>query len=458
MVGKFLLFANFIFVSTGFAEPNFDVLRFEGAASTPQASSYELFLRTQSVLDYYGVPEEEDPSLFLQDVQNLQNLAGLKKQLPFMDPHGMLKRLATLNPSTLSMFQDLDSKQVFDTSVALTASDLPTAYTIGNPLDRTGPLPLTGLKVALDPGHMGGRSWDNLTGKYIKDSQGTIVSEGTTVLQIALLLKTELEKLGATVLVTRDSLKPVTTDNLNTYDTLPYALNEIRESIHLPWFQKLIAKNAAGTTLFQLFDQSPQIKRIFSKKERANYFIFRSDLAARSDMINDFKPDIALILHLDVAVSNNNPQGLNAKAPYETRAFVFGAYDPTEFASRADRKYFINHLLDDKSWSLSLDLSRSITQQLQSDLGLRLSRQTAERTVLVEPGIISRNLGVTRRLKVPAVSYLECLYYNRPDEFKLLSDTKHSMIIEGKNIPYSDRVVKIVQSLKKGILKFADTH
>jgi len=427
------------------------ISKFQNSSATPK----EIFDRTEAILNYYQVPEEKDPTKDLLDVQNVQTLDGLKKILPYMDPSNVFARLSTITQNDLTVFQDLDSKEVLDTRVNLKPHEEETIYHIGDPSSRTPQFPLNGLRIALDPGHMGGTRWDKFTGKYIQDSQGRIVSEGTTVLQISLLLKQELEKLGAKVLLTREGLRPVTQDVYESFDLLPHALLELRENSHQPWFLNLVRQAPIGQKLFQLFDNSSDVKNIFSEKQRAYYYIFRSDLAARAELINNFQPDIALVIHLDTANKTNSDHGTNPQAPYETKTFVMGSYEPNEFASRADRKYFVRHLLDAKSWNLSLNLGRNITHSFRDRLGLKLSQRTGGGWTLVEPGIISRNLGVTRRLQAPAVSYLECLFYNRPDEFNKLAQTKHPMLIDGENIPYSERVVEITNSIKEGLLKFA---
>src|SRR5690606_13996088 len=100
------------------------------------------------------------------------------------------------------------------------------------------------VKIAIDPGHMGEDLWDKRTGKYVRHTDGRYLSEGILALQVSLLLKRDLENLGAEVLLTRVTADPVSKIPYEQLELEPYIKNEIRESIHQPWFQSLLS---AGT-------------------------------------------------------------------------------------------------------------------------------------------------------------------------------------------------------------------
>ena len=77
--------------------------------------------------------------------------------------------------------------------------------------------PLTGLKVAIDPGHMGGEKWDEHTGKFMQpigqtNGRNDKVSEGDLNLQTSMLLASQLEALGAEVRLTRYEQEAVATE------------------------------------------------------------------------------------------------------------------------------------------------------------------------------------------------------------------------------------------------------
>lgn len=419
-------------------------------------SGEEIFKRTQAVLNYFHVPNEAQIQDDFTDLKNIRNFLEIQQIINWMDPLNFFKRLSIITQTNISVFQDFDSKNVLDVSLNLgsKSAHLNTEISLG--------LPLKGIRIALDPGHMGGSKgdhfWDNQTGKFVHDKQGHILSEGVLNLQTCILLKIELEKLGATVFLTRDDLRPVSHIEYATFDIKPYALGELRDSIHTDWFQKLISSSASDKVIFKNFENSSEVKKIFSEKYKSEYFIKREDLWVRSALIDSFQPDIILIIHYDTADPAGDSSALNPRAPLQTKAFVVGGYEKTEFASSESKKYFVRHLLDKNSWDESIKLSRNITSQLHFKLNLDLAKSAGDGSTQIEPGIFSRNLIVPRRIKTSAVTaYLECLFYNRPDEFKLLSQANHSMMIAGQDVPYSDRLVKVVAAIKAGVISYVQS-
>src|SRR5690606_26522963 len=79
-------------------------------------------------------------------------------------------------------------------------SDLPPA-----PPER----PLDGLRIAIDPGHIGGR-WGKMEERWFQLPGSPPVQEGDMTLRVAKLLKPKLEALGATVTLVRNEAEPVT--------------------------------------------------------------------------------------------------------------------------------------------------------------------------------------------------------------------------------------------------------
>lgn len=419
----------------------------------------EIHARTQSVLNYYQVPAQPSGQGDLADLAGMQSLKDLQKMLPYLDPNKMFSRLFTVTNSDLKSFDDLDGKAQLDFTVNLeTLSRFVEDLRIQDLNERLSKArgtsqPLKGLRVALDPGHMGTKYWDQITGKYVRDNKGNYVSEGVIALQTSLLLKKELAALGATVELTHESLAAVSNVSYENFPVQQFARNELLESSHFPWFQKLLEKGT-GASLHQAFDNSPERKKLFAPNSRYTYFVLREDLWARAAKINAFKPDIVLIVHYDTVDLPSDPQAVNPKSPNQTKVFVAGSYLATDFASRKARKQFARKLLDQTQWNLSLKLSRKIITQFQSQMGLDLTQNTGE-GLRVESGIFARNLHIPRFLHAPAVAYLECLFYNRPQEFYALANTKHPLMIDGKNVPYSDRLAQVVKVLKDSVVNFA---
>jgi N-acetylmuramoyl-L-alanine amidase len=406
----------------------------------------EFFLRTQSVLNHFGVPREAPPNL--PELDNLSTLAQAQSRLRYFDLQKTFSKLFSFENGFLVGYQDSQSKKVLDFNVKLKSSSAP----LFRPSIFSLNLPLSGLRVAIDPGHIGSPEWDRMTGKYVQDSRGRKVSEGVIALQTSLLLQRELERLGAQVVLTHSKLTPVTDVDYNSFDLRPYALEELRDQVHAPWFINLISKNPAGAKLYKSFEDDSNFKQLFSERSRRDYFIKRADLFARAEIINEFDPHITLIVHYDT-ISSTDGTGLNPKAPNATKVFIHGNYEATELGSRTQRTYFARGLLDQQRWENSFQLGREIVASMAAELGTPAQKQGSGATVA--PGIFSRNLMIPRLMQSGATVYLECFFYNRPQEFEALLITPHPLLIDGKNIPYSNRVAQVVKALRLAVLNYA---
>lgn len=432
----------------------------------PTPSAAELFRRSQAVLAYFGVPVEPDSQSLLDPLRDHQSLNEAKRILPFLDFEGdQFSRFSRWEeaPSRIPVSQDRDSKEVSDFEFSLSAEDSPLSAP-GIPegiadrlrsaaLGNSDQQPLLGLRIAIDPGHMGGEFWDEHTGKWIENPQGRRISEGLIVLQTALLLEKELTALGAEVMLTRRTLEPVQEVPLQSLDLTQYGRLELRQSTLQSWFQELLAEAPAGSELFQAFDEHARVKQAFAERSRTRHFIGTADTDARAEKIHAFDADLTLILHYDVRVSDASPHGLNPADYNATKAYVPGAFVPEELSSRQDRALFAKHLLSREAWDASVRLSREIVGAIHRDLKVALDPTGGTYTRLVEPGVFSRNLALNRRLSGRAFSFLEILYYNGPSEFNRLSRADHSMAIGGVDYPYSNRLIEIARTIRRGVVE-----
>ncbi|MGB8166123.1 MAG: hypothetical protein WCF18_01440, partial [Chthoniobacteraceae bacterium] len=74
-----------------------------------------------------------------------------------------------------------------------------------------GDRPLAGVKIALDPGHLGGE-WAKMEERWFQIGLSKPVVEGELTLRVAELLAPQLRALGAEVSLVRDHLGPTTPD------------------------------------------------------------------------------------------------------------------------------------------------------------------------------------------------------------------------------------------------------
>lgn len=431
-----------------------------------QLSPQEIYSRTQSVLEHFGVPAEAESQSVLAERSSQQTLEGLQAILPIMDPDHFLDHYIETNATVFTGYQDRDSKELHDFVISLLSEGQALPVTrletrlkkaaTQNPAN----LPLKGLKIALDPGHMGNTFWDEKTGKIVYHPDGRKLSEGVLNLQTVLLLEKRLTALGAEVLVTHRELGPVSALPLNDLPLVEFARRELRSSSADLWFQALLKTAPIGNPLYAAFEADSNFNKLFAESHRADYFILRADLDARTDLINRFAPDLTLIIHYDTM----DPEGLtsgggiNKSGWNRTKVYVPGSFSVDEFSSREDRAFVARHLTSPFSWDASRKLGRSVVRELSDQLGLEFDRFGGGNSRQVEPGIFSRNLALNRKIFGHAVSYVEVAYYNDPKEFNRLHDYAHDMDIGGKNYPYSERLVNIADALENGVVKFVQTY
>lgn len=428
-------------------------------------TSRELYERTRAVLEHFRVPDEKDYSETLQRVQSLQTWSGLKKRLEYFDLNQSFFRLSKIDhqKNKIDVFRDIDSRQVLDFSVLLRPENTPIPWFSLNEHLKAAKhnpktLPLRGIKIAIDPGHMGGVYWDLLTGKYIRDAKtNRTLSEGVLNLQTSILLAQRLRSRGAEVLLTRTLLNSVTKETAESIELQPLQQRELRSKSLMDWFRDLLLVGPAGPTLYRAFEKNAEVKDLFSDhlNNRTKYLISREDLGARVKKIREFEPDVTLVIHFDTSVVSGDSNGVSDRPRDGTKAYVPGAFLTSDYSTRESRAEFVEHLLDPIAWSSSVRLSELVTQHISSELGVPFDPYGGSDYVKkVAPGVYTRNLYVTSRLPRTALCYLESFYYNDPKEFEMLLKTDQVMKIGDQEIPYSHRLVQLSRAIENALIEF----
>ena len=431
--------------------PEMQLLDFSPASTlTPK----EAFIRSQAVLEHFGIGNEVGDEQFLEPMGSHFSDEEMVQRLKWFDPMNTFTKFYNFIGQKLLVYQDMGAKNVLDLEFDLNQADSHPGLRERILAAQKNPDAqiLHGLRIALDPGHMGGDIWDERTGKFVKEGANK-VSEGVINLQVCLLLKSQLESLGAQVLMTRDKLTAISQLDYNTFDLHPWGLKELRYTSLSPWFQNLLSAAPAGPQLFAAFEQNASFKSLFAEKTRWQYFVKRADLDARSEMMQKFSPDITIYVHHDTSTDT----GTDVKAPNAARAFIPGAFQAVEFSDRASRRFFTRALADQDSWELSVQMIRKALGRINQNMGIPPAKVDGTESVKVEDGIFARNLQVPRKMKNTITAYFELFYYNKKSEFDALLNAKNPMMIDGKNVPYSDRVAQSATSLREGIVDFVKT-
>ncbi len=202
--------------------------------------------------------------------------------------------------------------------------------------------PLEGLRIAIDPGHIGGKwvTWDDRHFK-LGGPDTLEVREGEMTLIVAKILRHDLTLLGAEVFLTRETNNPVTKERIETLQEEAKAYVIRRGQIPSAW---LIASTAKAM------------------------FAISSEIRARGDLINEtIRPDLALCLHFDASPW---PGGRPVfRSPNHLHLIVNGCYSASEMAEDDTRLEMILRILQ-RLYYEELRLADTVSKTLQKETRL----------------------------------------------------------------------------------------
>jgi N-acetylmuramoyl-L-alanine amidase len=412
----------------------------------------------EAALDVLGIPKESAPdfSNFVQS--NEVNEQELRRNLRAIDPDQGLFRYVSIQQGWLELFRDFFSKTIpasyleFSRSLStknpsVDSDGLMQRLRLIASQVRTGDAkPLNGLKVLIDPGHMGGDLWDQRTGKFVSVN-GRKVSEGDLTLWTSLVTAKKLVALGATVILTRDREGTVSTNSLENFDATPFVHSYFYNSLDdwmAPYLEKPIDE------LKRIIRTAPETQKAFSEKQRAHFYIFGEDLEARARLMDHYQPDITLVVHYD---ASKNDQLQNSVQSLE--AFIPGAFRATETGSRKSKALALKHLLEVRRWNQTVELADQVTGAMSKSLAIpRLNKPEAFNGIRVKDGVYTRNLFLTRRLLTGLMVYLECLHYDHVNEHTRLSIRDKTLKYNSETIAYPSRIDDVANGIENGILSY----
>lgn len=255
---------------------------------------------------------------------------------------------------------------------------LPRYWRSAHQIARRGK-PLAGLRITLDPGHLGGE-WARMEERWFQIGNRQPVTEGDMTLHTAKLLKHELEQLGAKVTLTRSSAKPAT-------------------SLRPEKLQKAAAAS--------LRDQGRPVNPASLRRESERLFYRTGEIRARARLVNDrFRPDLVLALHYN-AEAWGNPDRPTLVEANHLHLLVSGCYTPQELAFE-DQRYDLMVKLLNRSFPEEVAVSREVASSMARATGLPPYTYQSSTAIPVggSPYIWARNLLANRLFECPVV-YLE---------------------------------------------------
>lgn len=312
--------------------------------------------------------------------------------------------------------------------------------------------PLRGLRVALDPGHLGGSMAMAVLEKRAVQmhpdptaglEDGIAFNEGNLTLATATVLAEKLRAAGATVLLTRE--RPGHGAFGMTY--------EAWKARH---FESALDEHARA---FQLDEEARRWWREEADEETIFARLYGpADRRERARRINAFQPHLTLILHFNVEESNW-PEGRRFAPPVPHNfnlAFIPGAYVAGELSTVERRFELLARLVSDEL-ERSLAFSAQVVAALVRHTGApALDRPRGQRYLLHAsmatevPGVWARNLTLTRKVR-GALSYGESLFQDSIQEVAALN--RKDVHIAG--IDTSPRVLDIAAAYYEAIVAYA---
>lgn len=275
--------------------------------------------------------------------------------------------------------------------------------------------PLAGLKVAIDPGHIGGK-WAKMEERWFQIGGGPSVQEGDMTLLVAQLLKPKLEALGATVTLVRDKTEPVT---------------EIRPEM-------LDKQIPSGTPTGNIRQQTELL------------FYRKAEIRARAHLVNEvIKPDITLCLHFN-ADAWGNPNNPTLVPANHFHMLLNGAYTDEEVSHPDERHDLLMKLLQgvhDEEATLATSAATAFVERtgMPPYIYFKGGVGTA-RNIAGNPYLWARNLLANRIYRCPVLYYEPYVMNSQDDHARMIAGDYEGMReVAGKKRPsifreYADAV------------------
>ena len=296
---------------------------------------------------------------------------------------------------------------------------------------RTGVL--SGLKIALDPGHIGGE-WAKMEERWFKVGDASPVEEGEMTLRVAKMLAPKLRALGARVSFVRDKTEPVT----------PFRPDDFRGAARA-------VLRASGTENPREDFTGPDdpLKEQTVRWQSEILFYRGSEIRQRAKLVNTrLRPDLVLCLHFNAEAwgDERNPTFIDKN---HLHLLVNGSYLESELAFDDERFEMLRRLLS-RTYDEEIKIADTVAATMAKETQLPPYQYTTDNVARVGTSgyVYARNLVATRLYRCPVV-YFEPYVMNNSEVFARIQagDYEGTRPINGVERPsifreYADSVVK----------------
>lgn len=283
--------------------------------------------------------------------------------------------------------------------------------------------PLAGLRVAIDPADIGGR-WAKWEDRSVEFHGFGRINEGDLNLLVALRLRTELERLGASVFLVRDRAEPV----------LPVSPDELIGDVE-NLLQKEPELVPPGFRRLQVGTPSSERAAL---QTAAEFFVTKTlETRARAALVRrSFQPDLTIVLQHDATPGSAEGR---LTAINRNIFFVDGDCLPGDMKEPEHRYRALLKLLENVT-PVETEVAVKIARRFEATTGYPpVLYGNSANTVLVAPAnpyVVARDLALNREHDGPVV-VTEPYFMNQPETLArlLAGDYDGERLVAGKPRP-----------------------
>ena len=320
--------------------------------------------------------------------------------------HGLAPDLIEVNADTARILTNREPQEFFTLRFAKNDTSRNPVPRLWHPAKFLPPAkadkPLSGLRIALDPGHLGGK-WAKMEERWFQVGNTQPVQEGDLTLKVARILAPRLRELGAKVLFVRNSNEPVTAKRPDDFRELA---------------TKILIKNGVPQPRAEVLDPNDPEKEQTIRWQSEILFYRYSEIRRRAALVN-FKlhPDLVLCLHFN-AEGWGDPNNPTLTDINHLHLLVNGSYLQQELKFDDERFEMIRRLLS-RAYDEELPLADAVASAMARETQLPpYQYPTTKSTTKVGTSgyVFVRNLLATRLYRCPVV-YCEPFVMNSKDAF-----------------------------------------
>ncbi len=292
---------------------------------------------------------------------------------------------------------------------------------------------LSGLKIALDPGHIGGE-WAKMEERWFKVGDASPVEEGEMTLRVAKTLAPKLRALGARVSFVREKPEPVTPCRPDDFTGAARA----------------VLKASGTENPREVFDGPDDPLKEQTVRWQSEILFYRnSEIRQRAKLVNTrLHPDLVLCLHFNAEAwgDERNPTFIDKN---HLHLLVNGSYLEPELTCDDERFEMLRRLLS-RTYDEEIKIADTVAATMAKEMQLPPYQYTTDNVTKVGTSgyVYARNLVATRLYQCPVV-YFEPYVMNNSEVFARVQagDYEGTRPINGVERPsiyreYADSVVE----------------